>query len=111
MQITKEILVRLDCREPDKDIHMKQYDKHSRRLHISLTDGTVPVTIPSAVKARIACKKPDGKQVINDCVVSGNAVLVEITEQMLMAAGNLRCELCLYEGGNFAQFRNLYDPC
>ena len=98
MQITKEILVRLDCREPDKDIHMKQYDKSSRRLHISLTDGTVPVTIPSAVKARVACKKPDGKQVINDCVVSGNAVLVEITEQMLMAAGNLRCELCLYEG-------------
>ena len=103
MQLTKPISVRLDCREPDKAIYMKQYDKGSRRLQISLTDGMVPVSIPSGVKARIACKKPDGRQVLNDCTLSGNTVLADISEQMLMAAGNLRCELGLYEGETLLQ--------
>lgn len=103
MQLTKPISVRLDCREPDKAIYMKQYDKGSRRLQISLTDGMVPVSIPPGVKARIACKKPDGRQVLNDCSLSGNTVLADISEQMLMAAGNLRCELGLYEGETLLQ--------
>ncbi len=103
MQLTKPISVRLDCREPDKAIYMKQYDKGSRHLQISLTDGMVPVSIPPGVKARIACKKPDGKQVLNDCTLSGNTVLADISEQMLMAAGNLRCELGLYEGETLLQ--------
>jgi hypothetical protein len=42
--------------------------------------------------------KPDKKQVLNDCTVSGNNVHVEITQQMQAVAGEGQCEVILFNG-------------
>lgn len=68
-------------------VSAKQYDKASRQIHITLLNNGVIYQIPSEAVLIINVKKPDGKFVYNQCTKSGNKIVVEMTNQMLAAAG------------------------
>lgn len=99
MEISKESVVNLEGNNEFVRVYAKQYDKESRRLILEFTHNGELWEIPSGTVARFAMTKPDGEQILNDAVVSENTVEVELTYQMLSAAGNARCEVQLYDNG------------
>lgn len=68
-------------------VSAKQYDKAARQIHITLLNNGVIYQIPSDAVLIVNVKKPDGKFVYNQCTKSGNKIVVEMTNQMLAAAG------------------------
>lgn len=74
--ITQEITIELDGKSPFEYVVMKQGDKDSRILAVSLLQNKQPYEIPTGCAARIKYYKPDGNPVLNDCTLSGNKILV-----------------------------------
>lgn len=68
----------------------------SRRLIVKLVDNGKPYEIPKGCYAVFSAKKPDGKDVFNDCTIKGNTIIYDITEQTTLAAGSVDCEITLY---------------
>ena len=97
--ITQKITIELDGKSPFEYVVMKQGDKGSRILAVSLLQNKQPYEIPTDCTARIKYYKPDGNPVLNDCTLSGNEILVTYTEQMLAAAGVGKGEIVLLKGG------------
>lgn len=97
--ITQKITIELDGKSPFEYVVMKQGDKGSRILAVSLLQNKQPYEIPTGCTARIKYYKPDGNPVLNDCALSGNEILVTYTEQMLAAAGVGKGEIVLLKGG------------
>ena len=97
--ITQKITIELDGKSPFEYVVMKQGDKGSRVLAVSLLQNKQPYEIPTGCTARIKYYKPDGNPVLNDCTLSGNEILVTYTEQMLAAAGVGKGEIVLLKGG------------
>ena len=97
--ITQKITIELDGKSPFEYVVMKQGDKGSRVLGVSLLQNKQPYEIPTGCTARIKYYKPDGNPVMNDCTLSGNEILVTYTEQMLAAAGVGKGEIVLLKGG------------
>lgn len=97
--ITQKITIELDGKSPFEYVVMKQGDKGSRILAVSLLQNKQPYEIPTGCTARIKYYKPDGNPVLNDCTLSGDEILVTYTEQMLAAAGVGKGEIVLLKGG------------
>lgn len=97
--ITQKITIELDGKSPFEYVVMKQGDKGSRILAVSLLQNKQPYEIPTGCTARIKYYKPDGNPVLNDCTLSGKEILVTYTEQMLAAAGVGKGEIVLLKGG------------
>lgn len=97
--ITQKITIELDGKSPFEYVVMKQGDKGSRILAVSLLQNKQPYEIPTGCTTRIKYYKPDGNPVLNDCTLSGNEILVTYTEQMLAAAGVGKGEIILLKGG------------
>ena len=97
--ITQKITIELDGKSTFEYVVMKQGDKGSRILAVSLLQNKQPYEIPTGCTARIKYYKPDGNPVLNDCTLSGNEILVTYTEQMLAAAGVGKGEIVLLKGG------------
>lgn len=93
--ITQKLAIELDGKSPFEYIVMKQGDKNSRILAITLVQNKQLYEIPDGCTARIKYYKPDGNPVLNDCTISGNEILVTYTEQMLTAAGVGKGEIVL----------------
>lgn len=79
-------------------IYAKQGDVGARQADIGFLDHGVPYEIPEGATARIWVKKPDGTAVWNDASISDNRVIVDLTSQMLVAAGDALAEIALYIG-------------
>lgn len=97
--ITQKITIELDGKSPFEYVVMKQGDKGSRILAVSLLQNKQPYEIQTGCTARIKYYKPDGNPVLNDCTLSGNEILVTYTEQMLAAAGVGKGEIVLLKNG------------
>ena len=97
--ITQKITIELDGKSPFEYVMMKQGDKGSRILAVSLLQNKQPYEIPTGCTVRIEYYKPDGNPVLNDCTLSGNEILVTYTEQMLAAAGVGKGEIVLLKNG------------
>lgn len=95
LQITQEITVDLDDRSPFEYVVVKQGDKNSRIVAVTLLQNKQVFAIPAGTTARIKYYKPDGNEVLNDCAISGNKILVTYTEQMLAASGTGKGEIML----------------
>lgn len=95
LQITQEITVDLDDRSPFEYVVVKQGDKNSRIVAVTLLQNKQVFTIPTGTTARIKYYKPDGNEVLNDCTISGNKILITYTEQMLAASGTGKGEIML----------------
>ena len=74
---------------------VKQGDIDSRLVECTLLNDGVEETIPEGTAARVAFRKPDGKQVLNDAEISDNRVCFLLTQQMLAAIGEASCEVIL----------------
>lgn len=95
LQITQEITVDLDDRSPFEYVVVKQGDKNSRIVAVTLLQNKQVFVIPTGTTARIKHYKPDGNEVLNNCAISGNKILVTYTEQMLAASGTGKGEIML----------------
>lgn len=95
LQITQEITVDLDDRSPFEYVVVKQGDKNSRIVAVTLLQNKQVFAIPTGTTAKIKYYKPDGNEVLNNCTISGNKILVTYTEQMLAASGTGKGEIML----------------
>lgn len=68
----------------------------ARRICISLAENGMPYTIARGCYAIFEGKKPDESILFNDCVISGNTIIYDITEQTTAVAGRISCAIRLY---------------
>ena len=97
MEYIKEIAVDLAGEMLFEYITAVQGDNNSRFVKVTLLSNAQPYTVPSGSTAVIRCKKPDGTSVFNEATINEDGTITaELTEQMLAAIGNCRCEISLY---------------
>lgn len=89
---------------PPPIIRISQYDKVLRAFEVRLTMGGADYPIPSGCTAMLSGTKPDGKGFLYSLNYSDNTVSVSVTEQMSAVAGDVPCEVTLYQtdGGRIA---------
>lgn len=98
MQISKKIILNTNNDKPNSRIIIKQGSIKTITLIVTLNDKGGVLSLPTGTTAKVRMLKPDKKQVLNDCTVSGNNVHVEITQQMQAVAGDGQCEVILFNG-------------
>lgn len=108
LQNTQRIQIELDGNPPFEYVVVKQGEKGSRIVEVTLLENKAELEIPSGTTAKIKYYKPDGKKVLNPCTISGNVIKVEYSEQMLTAAGTGRGEIVLYNGDNVLRSATYY---
>lgn len=82
-------------------INAKQYDKNSRFITVTCYNkGELFTLSPAQHSAYIRYGKADKHGVLNVCKIDKGKVIVELTEQMLAAAGICDADLVILEGGN-----------
>lgn len=108
LQNTQRIQIELDGNPPFEYVVVKQGEKGSRIVEVTLLENKTEFEIPSGTTAKIKYYKPDGKKTLNPCTISGNVIKVEYSEQMLAAAGTGRGEIVLYNGDNVLRSATYY---
>ena len=100
MQITEKIRVEM-AGNPLYYIHVptKQGDVKTRYIDVELVWNGEPFVIPEGASVRAAFKKPDGFDVLNDCIVADNVVTIELTDQVRAVPGKALCELMVQHEG------------
>lgn len=98
MNVTREIDVDFYSQEYIF-VNAKQYDKISRFLQITCNNQGEPIALDSTkCKAYIRYRKADDLGAFNECVITEDGkVIVELTEQMLAAAGICYGDLVIYK--------------
>lgn len=81
---------------PPVVIHCDQYDHGTGRFEISLYENSIAYT-PSSATVRIQGTKPDGHGFDNAATISGNVVTADLTDQMSVVAGDVRCQIVVTE--------------
>lgn len=74
-------------------VSAKQYDKSTRLISIALLNNGAEYKIPSNALLMVNVRKPDGKYVFNECTMQDNHVVVELTNQILAAAGTAYADI------------------
>lgn len=74
-------------------ISAKQADKATRIVSVALLNNGAEYKIPEDAMIIVNVRKPDGKYCFNDCSQKDNHVLIELTNQMLAAAGTATAEV------------------
>ena len=108
LQNIQRIQIELDGNPPFEYVVVKQGEKGSRIIEVTLLENKAEFEIPSGTTAKIKYYKPDGKKVLNPCTISGNVIKVEYSEQMLAATGTGRGEIVLYNGDNVLRSATYY---
>ncbi len=98
MQIIRRIKLDFARESHMVKIFAKQGDINSRYVEIEPLENGLRYQIPDGVIARFAAKKPDGTEIFNDYpTISENIITVVLTEQTLSAAGDVECDIQLYD--------------
>lgn len=74
---------------------VKQGDT-SRKVFISLCEGGKPYHIEEDCFAAFSAKKPDGTEILEDCIIADNTIEYEFTGNVTAASGMVNCEIRLY---------------
>lgn len=99
MQYIKEITVDLSGEMYFNYITAVQGDENSRFVKITILSGGTNFAPPTGATAVLRCRKPDGTFALNDSTINEDGTITaELTENMLAAVGNCRCEVTIYEG-------------
>ncbi len=96
--MTKDIFVPLDGEGPYEHIKAQQCSSDSLQVRVVLLHRNKPVYLSQEVTPRLIYQKPDGKKVVNDCEVEGMYIIVNYTEQMLIAPGTAVAKIYFAEG-------------
>ena len=95
-------------------VDANQGEALSRRMIISVTDGSKPFDFSDGTQAIIYAKKPDSTIVYNNCEINGNKVIFDLTEQTLAAAGEVKARLYIVSSDENSQSPEntqvLYSP-
>lgn len=78
-------------------VYSKQYDSNTRTITVTVLQDGEPFDINDTTTARVEIRKPDGEQIFNDCAISDNKVIVEISQQALAVSGIAELEISLME--------------
>ena len=78
-------------------VKAKQGDT-GRKLRIILKEGVRPYILEEDCYAVFAAEKPDGKKILNPCVITDGWIEYGFTEQTCAAAGSMSAEIKLYGG-------------
>ena len=95
--VTQEVDVNLIPGGVPPVINVNQYDKGSRVLKLHLFLGQEEYQIPEDAAAYIQGTKPDGTGFLYVCNFEGNTILADLTDQMTVLPGVIRCEAFLQE--------------
>ena len=78
-----------------------------RKLCCRITD----MVLKDTYKARIYAVKPAKKEIYNDCTIDGNAVVVELDDQILAEVGHVGCQIKITneEGKKVSSFEFTLD--
>lgn len=96
MEYIKEITVDLSGEMFFHYITATQGDT-ARAVKITIISNNQPYTPEDGAKAILRAKKPDGNSVFNDATINADGTITaELTEQITVAAGNVRCEVSIY---------------
>ena len=93
MELITDITLELTGDERLYMASAKQGDKRTRFIRIALTNNGKVFTIPTGYIAIANIKKPDKHFCYNECKVTDNKVMVELTNQALAAAGTAHCDI------------------
>lgn len=91
--ITTEIKIDLYGETKLYEVSAKQADKATRIVSVALLNNGAEYKIPQDAMIIVNVRKPDGKYCFNDCKQEDNHVLIELTNQMLAAAGTATAEV------------------
>lgn len=85
----------------------KQGDAGSRFIRAALYDQNGTFSIPEGATATLSMVKPDGTCVFNAAEIQNNAILAELTGQMLAVSGKAACGVNLFaEDGSMLSSSN-----
>lgn len=98
MGVVKNIFLPIDAEGPFEHIKTMQGNKDSLTVEITLLSGGMPISLAAGVTPRLQYQKPDGHIVEKECPVVNQKVVVEYTEQMLIAAGTAKGQIYYEEG-------------
>lgn len=93
MVVTKNIFLPLDAEGPFEHIKTQQCCADSLQVKVQLLVKNQPVTIPGGITPQVVYQKPDGHLVVNDCRLEDSYIIVDYTEQMLIAAGTAKAQI------------------
>lgn len=92
-QISTELTVDVTDKNYFPPIVVKQHDKNSRFLTV-----TLPVHL-SDENIRLVCRLPDDTRVSTPCtIIDANTVTTVIAESMMAQSGTVLCEILITEG-------------
>ena len=100
MQLITDITLELTGDERLYMASAKQGDKRTRFIRIALTNNGKVFTIPTGYIVIANIKKPDKHFCYNECKVTDNKVMVELTNQALAAAGTAHCDIEIRDAQN-----------
>lgn len=88
---------------PDSEpviVHVNQYDEGDGRFVISLWNGETAYTPAVGATATIQGMKPSGKGFDYEATLNGSTVTADLTDQMAIEAGEVRCQIVIKEGSD-----------
>lgn len=98
LEIKKKIILNTNNSRSNDRVIIKKGSIKTIILEVTINDKGGVLELPLGTSAKVRMRKPDGKQVLNDCTVNGNTVNVEVTEQMQTTPGDGECEVILLYG-------------
>ncbi len=76
-------------------LNVKRTDSYRAIIATLMEDGK-PYQIEDGCSAYFTAIKPDGKFIYNDCIITDNKIIYEITDQTTAIIGITECEFVLY---------------
>jgi len=98
--VINHITLDLGRQTANKSVSMKRNDTNTRTLHFTLMNEGEIYTLENILIANIRGVKPDGTIFYNDCVIDGDEIHYEVTNQTIATAGEVICELVLMDRNN-----------
>ena len=91
--------ISLDIHSPESQVllDMKRFDT-GRQLQISLTENGWIYPITPDCSAVFTAEKADGNKIYNECLLSGNVIVYDVTQQTTACVGEVACEIRLFNG-------------
>ncbi len=98
LEIKKKIILNTNNFRSNDRVIIKKGSIRTIILEVTINDKGGVLELPLGTTAKVRMRKPDGKQVLNNCTINGNTVNVEVTEQMQITPGDGECEVILLYG-------------